>query len=51
MEFHIKKSQFSLKSRLKESMCADGGHSLKLHFTVLSDRTLDRLILFEYPVI
>ena len=33
MEFHIKKSQFSVKSRLKESKCADGG--LNRDFTVL----------------
>ena len=34
MEFHIKKSRFSEKSRFKESKCADGGHSLNRDFTV-----------------
>ena len=35
MEFLIKKSRFSVKSRFKESKCADGGHSLNRDFTVL----------------
>ena len=35
MEFHIKNSRFSVKSRFKESECADGGHSLNRDFTVL----------------
>ena len=35
MEFLIKKSRFSEKSRFKESKCADGGHSLNRDFTVL----------------
>ena len=34
IEFHIKKSQFSLKSQFKGSKCADGGHSLNQDFTV-----------------
>ena len=36
MEFHIKKSQFSVKSRFKEWKGAEGGHSLNftLDFTV-----------------
>ena len=34
IEFHIKKSQFSVKSRFKESKCADEGHSLHRDFTV-----------------
>ena len=34
MEFRIKKSQFSVKSRFKESKCADEGHSLNGDFTV-----------------
>ena len=33
-KFHIKKSQFSVKSRFKESKCADWGHSLNRDFTV-----------------
>ena len=36
MEFHIKKSQFSAKSLIKESKCADRGHSLNRDFTVQS---------------
>ena len=28
MEFRMKKSRFSIKSQIKESKCADGGHSL-----------------------
>ena len=38
IEFLIKKSQFSEKSRFKESKCADGGHSLNRDFTVLVPR-------------
>ena len=36
IEFLIKKSRFSVKSQFKESMCADGGHSLNGDFTVHS---------------
>ena len=36
MEFHMKKSRFSVKSRFKESKCADGGHLLNRDFTVQS---------------
>ena len=35
MQFQIKKSRFSIKSRFKESNGADGGHSLNQDFTVL----------------
>ena len=36
MEFHIKMSQFSVKSQFKESTCADwGGYSLNQDFTRL----------------
>ena len=34
MEFHIKKSQFSVMSQFMESKCADGVHSLNRDFTV-----------------
>ena len=34
MEFHVKKSRFSVKSQFKESKCADRGHSLNRDFTV-----------------
>ena len=34
IEFHIKKSRFRVKSRFKESKCADKGHSLNRDFTV-----------------
>ena len=34
MEFHFKKSQFSVKSRFKESKCVDRGHSLYWDFAV-----------------
>ena len=35
MKFLNKKFRFSVKSRFKESKCADGGHSLNRDFTVL----------------
>ena len=34
IKFHIKMSQFRVKSRFKESNCADEGHSLNREFTV-----------------
>ena len=34
MEFLIKKSRFRVKSRFKESKCADRGYSLNRDFTV-----------------
>ena len=34
MEFDIKKSRFSVKSRFKESKHAGGGHSLNRDFTI-----------------
>ena len=40
MEFLIKKSRFSVKSRFKESKCADVGHSLNRDFTVLKNEFL-----------
>ena len=36
MEFHIKKSRFSVKSQFMESKCADGGHSLNRDFTLVT---------------
>ena len=36
IDFHIKKSRFNVKSRFKESKCADEGHSLNWDFTVLT---------------
>ena len=36
MEFHIKMSRFSVKSRFKESLYADRSHSLNRDFTVPS---------------
>ena len=44
MEFLIKKSQFSVKSRFKESKCADGGHSLNRDFTVIIFQNLFALL-------
>ena len=41
IEFHIKMSQFRVKSRFKESNCADEGHSLNRDFTVFQNRVLD----------
>ena len=35
IEFLIKKSRFSVKSRFKEWKGADGGHSLNRDFTVM----------------
>ena len=35
MKFHIKKSQFSVKSQFKEWKGPDEGHSLNRDFTVL----------------
>ena len=35
IQFHIKKSRFSVKSRFKEPTCADRGHSLNRDFTVM----------------
>ena len=35
MEFHVKKSRFSIKSGFKESKGAEGGRSLNLDFIVL----------------
>ena len=40
MEFHIKKSRFSIKSGFKESKGADLGHSLNRDFTVLQKDSL-----------
>ena len=37
MEIHIEKSRFSVKSRFKESKCADRGHSLNRDFTVQAE--------------
>ena len=34
MEFHIKMSQFRVKSRFKEPEPSDGGHPLNQDFTV-----------------
>ena len=34
MEFHTKKSRFSVKSQFKEPKCAERGHSLNRDFTV-----------------
>ena len=34
IQFHIKKSRFSVKSRFKETKCADRGHWLNRDFTV-----------------
>ena len=34
IEFNIKKSRFRVKSRFKESKCANEGHSLNRDFTV-----------------
>ena len=42
MEFRIKKSRFNIKSRFKESKCADGDHSLNRDFTVLTEVRLSR---------
>ena len=36
MEFDIKMSRFSVKSRFKESKCTDGGHSLNRDLTVVN---------------
>ena len=38
MKFHIKKSRFRVKSRIKESKCDDRGHSLNRDFTVYGIR-------------
>ena len=35
MKIHIKKYQFSVKSRFKESKCPDGGHSLNQDFWLM----------------
>ena len=42
MEFHIKRSRFSVKFRFKESNCADAGHSLNRDFTAIYFMTITR---------
>ena len=45
LNFSFKKSQFCLKSRFKESKCADGGYSLNRDFTVYYHRLFDDAVM------